>query len=197
MKKILALYSSVSGEHATSTQLVKEWLGQQSATAEIIERDLNADPVPHLGMQTLSGFATPEDQQTEAQAAGVALSNSLINEVKQADTLILGIPMYNFGIPSTLKAWIDHIARAGETFQYTAEGPQGLMTGKKAIVVFTSGGTHKNTPLDLQSPYIKLFLNFIGITEIEFIYAEGTALGEGAVETAKAAAQQQLALVTA
>lgn len=195
MKNILALYTSLSGDNATSTQLAKEWLAKQDA--KVVERDLAGNPLPHLDMTTFSGFMTPEDARNEAQAAGVALSDTLIGELKAADTLLISVPMYNLGIPSTLKAWIDHVARAGQTFQYTEEGPKGLLTDTKAVVVLTRGGQYKDTAFDVQVPYIKLFLGFVGITDVEFIFAEGIAMGEEAKESAVLTAKEKLATVAA
>ncbi len=112
------------------------------------------------------------------QAQVAAESDALVAELRAADVIVIGLPMYNFGVPSTLKAYFDHVARAGVTFRYTAQGPEGLLEGKKAYVVATRGGKYSGTPQDLQSAYVRQFLGFVGITEVEFVYAEGLALGD-------------------
>ncbi|TCS39791.1 FMN-dependent NADH-azoreductase [Reinekea marinisedimentorum] len=195
MKNILALYTSISGDNSLSTQLAKEWLAKQDA--KVIERDLATNPVPHLTMETFSGFMTPEEGRSESQQAQAALSDTLIKELKEADTLLISIPMYNFGIPSTLKSWIDYISRAGMTFQYSANGPEGLVKNTRAVVVLTRGGLYQGTEADVQAPFIKLVLGFIGITDVEFIYAEGVAMGEEAKQVAISSAKEKLTAVTA
>jgi FMN-dependent NADH-azoreductase len=127
----------------------------------------------------------------------VAESDALIEELRRADVLVLGLPMYNFGVPSTLRAYFDHVARAGVTFRYTPEGPVGLLTGKKAYVVATRGGRYAGTTADLQSAYVRQFLGFIGIREVEFIYAEGLALGAEQRERAIAAAEARIEALAA
>ena len=195
MKNILALYSSLSGDNAASTQLAKAWLSELDA--QVIERDLAAQAIPHLDSGTFTGFITPAEQHSAEQAEGVALSDQLIDELEQSDTLLISVPMYNLGIPSTLKAWIDHIARAGRTFRYTEQGPQGLLSGKKAVVIATRGGQYQGTEYDVQTPYLRQILAFIGITEVEFIYAEGLAMGEDAKAGALSQAKSQLAKLAA
>jgi FMN-dependent NADH-azoreductase len=122
----------------------------------------------------------------------VAYSDALIEELKSADTLVLGLPMYNFGIPSTLKAYFDHIARAGVTFRYTDKGAVGLLTGKRAVVFASRGGRYAGTPLDTQTGYVRDFLRFIGIEDVEFVYAEGLAMGEETKAAALAGARREL-----
>ncbi|MEW6446218.1 MAG: FMN-dependent NADH-azoreductase [Pseudomonadota bacterium] len=158
----------------------------------VVLRDLTARPVPHLDEPTLNAFSTPPEQRDASQREAVRLSDELIAEIQAADVIVMGVPMYNFGIPSTLKAYFDHIARAGITFQYTANGPQGLLTGKRAIVLAARGGIYSGTPKDTQSAYLRDFLAFIGITELEFVYAEGLAMGE---EQALRARQQAAARI--
>ena len=115
-----------------------------------------------------------------------------LHEQIDADVLVLGVPMYNFGAPSTLKAYFDRIARAGVTFRYTASGPEGLLTGKKAYIFATRGGLYAGTPLDSQTTYVRDFLGFLGITDVEFIYAEGLNMGEPSKQAALANAQERL-----
>lgn len=176
MKNILAIYSSLSGDNSVSNTLAKNWVSKQEG--QVVERDLSTHPVPHLDTPTMGAFFTPAENHTAEQTALMQLSEQLIRELEVADTLVIAVPMYNFGIPSTLKAWIDHVARAGKTFHYTAQGPEGLLTGKKAVIVTSRGGIYKETGFDNQAPFIKQVLNFIGISDVSFIYAEGTAMGD-------------------
>ena len=155
-------------------------------------RDLASEPVPHLDAARFMSFlAKPEDRSAE-QAAVVAFSDALIDELRRADVLVIGLPMYNLGVPSTLKSYFDHIARAGATFKYTETGPKGLLEGKKAYVFATRGGRYAGTPLDSQTDYVRIFLGFIGITDVEFIYAEGLNMGDEAKNNALASAQREL-----
>lgn len=171
---------------------VAQWLRQHPGN-RIITRDLTRAPIPHLGETTLTGFFTPTDQRSPEQQAAVQLSDELIAELKAADVLVLGVPMYNFGIPSTLKAWIDHVARAGVTFKYTENGPAGLLQGKKVYVLAARGGVYRGTPLDTQTAYLKNVLGFLGLTDVSVVYAEGLALGEAAKSRAEAAANEEIA----
>jgi FMN-dependent NADH-azoreductase len=135
---------------------------------------LVADPVPHLdGARAGAFFAKPEERTPE-QRAVIAYSDALIDELRRADVLVLGLPMYNFGVPSQLKAWFDHIARAGVTFKYTEKGAVGLLSGKKAYVFATRGGVYGDH--DAQTQFVRQFLGFIGIADVEFVYAEGLAI---------------------
>lgn len=127
----------------------------------------------------------------------VDFSDALIAELRQADTVVIGLPMYNFGVPSTLKAYFDHIARSGVTFQYTAEGPKGLLTGKKAYILAARGGRYAGTAKDSQTTYVRDFLGFIGITEVEFVYAEGLNMGDDSKNSALADAHKAVAELTA
>ncbi len=132
--------------------------------------------MPHLNGEQFSAFITPPEQRTDAQKVLASQSDDLVKEISEADTVVLALPMYNFGIPSQLKSYFDNLARAGMTFKYTATGPVGLLTGKKAIVLATRGGFYFGTDKDTQTKYVKDFLGFIGIAEVEFIYAEGLAI---------------------
>jgi len=156
----------------------------------VIRRDLARQPVPHLTAERFQAFLAKPEERTAAQASIVAESDALIDELTAADTIVIGLPMYNFGVPSTLKAYFDHVARAGVTFRYTETGPAGLLTGKKAYVLATRGGAHAGTPRDVETAYVRQFLAFLGITDIEFVYAESLALGdsEKRASLAKAAA---------
>jgi FMN-dependent NADH-azoreductase len=145
------------------------------ATVEL--RDLARDPHPVLDEAALSALFTPADQRTPEQSARVALDDALIAQLKRADVIVLGVPMYNFGVSVQIKSWIDAVARAGQTFRYTANGPEGLVTGKKVYVGLARGGIYRDTPADSQVPYLKGVLGLMGMTDVEFIYAEGVNMG--------------------
>ena len=174
---ILQIKSSVFNGNGQSSRLAEEFvalLREQHPEAELAQRDLVADPVPHLdGARAGAFFAKPEERTPE-QRAVTAYSDALIDELRGADVLVLGLPMYNFGVPSQLKAWFDHLARAGVTFKYTENGPVGLLTGKKAYVFAARGGVYGDN--DAQTQFVRQFLGFIGITDVEFVYAEGLAI---------------------
>jgi FMN-dependent NADH-azoreductase len=198
--KILQIKSSVFNGNGQSSRLANEFvalLQEQHPGAELVERDLVADPVPHLdGERVGAFFAKPEERSAE-QKAIVAYSDALIAELRRADVLVLGLPMYNFGVPSQLKAWFDHLARAGETFKYTEKGPVGLITGKKAYVFAARGGLYGDT--HSQSEFVRQFLGFIGISDVELVYAEGLAISPESRNNSLAAAQarsQRLAAQT-
>ena len=178
--------------NALADQFVGEWLTTH-AQDKLIKRDVGANPLPHLTEELIGAFFTPADQRTAEQAELVQRSDQLIAELQAADVLVLGVPMYNFGIPSTLKSYFDHIARAGVTFRYTANGPEGLVKGKKAYVLAARGGLYQGTPKDSQTAYLRDFLGFIGISDVEFVYAEGLNMGAEQHDQAQAAAQQRIA----
>ncbi|MCK6393777.1 NAD(P)H-dependent oxidoreductase [Zoogloea sp.] len=196
MTTLLKINASLFSTQGQSSQLAERFVAaRQAATPDlkVVTRDLAAEPVPHLdAARFLSFLAKPEERSAEQQAV-VAYSDALIEEVRQADEIVIGLPMYNFGVPSTLKAWFDHIARAGVTFRYTATGPEGLLTGKKVTVFAARGGLYAGTPKDSQTTYVRDFLAFIGITDVEFVYAEGLNLGEESKSAALAAAHGKLA----
>jgi FMN-dependent NADH-azoreductase len=179
MKTILQLNTSLNGEHGLSSRLASEFSAALAGAtgASVVVRDLARQPPPHLTAERVAAFATPAAERTLEQRRHVAESDALIEELRRAEVLAIGLPMYNFGVPSTLKAWIDHVARAGVTFRYTAQGPVGLLGGRKAYVFATRGGRYAGTDADLQTAYLRRFLGFIGIDDVEFIYAEGLALG--------------------
>lgn len=160
---------------------------------KVVKRDVGAEPLPHLNEDILGAFFTPAAERTVEQAAIAAKSEALIAELQQADILVLAVPMYNFGIPSTLKAYFDHVARAGITFRYTATGPEGLLKGKKAYILAARGGLYQGTPKDTQSAYLRDFLAFIGIEDVEFVYAEGLNMGGDHKSNAEAAAHVRIA----
>jgi FMN-dependent NADH-azoreductase len=198
MKTVLQISSSLFGEQGQSSQLssslTKRLLGPKD---RLIRRDLAAEPVPHLDAQRFAAFTTLEAERSEEQREVVAYSDALVDELRAADVIVLGLPMYNFGVPSSLKAYFDHVARAGETFRYTAQGPQGLLTGKKAYVMAARGGHYKGTAKDTETTYVRDFLAFIGIEDVEFVYAEGLAISPETKTTALEAANGSIALLAA
>lgn len=194
MHTILQINSSLFGETGQSSKLAAGFAVSLAAStgARLVVRDLTQDPVPHLTAERFAAFATPAAERTLDQQRHVAESDALIEELRAADTVVLGLPMYNFGVPSTLKAYFDHLARAGVTFRYTAEGPVGLLGGKRVYVFATRGGRHAGTATDMQTAFVRQFLGFIGLRDVEFIYAEGLALGPEQREQALAAATARI-----
>ncbi len=198
MATVLVLNSSATGEASVSRLLVQEAVARLAAEdpdLRVVTRDLGANPVPHLTLDSATALrgGTPAN---DAQAAALALSNALISELKAADVVVIGAPMYNFGIPSTLKAWFDYVLRAGQTFRYTEAGPEGLVTGKRAIVVESRGGLYSQGPaqvMDSQEPHLRTLLGFIGITNVAFVRAEKLAFGPQARDEALGIAQAELA----
>ena len=191
MKTILHLTSSIFGEGGQSSRLAKEFVAAQLG-ARVIERDLARDPVPHLDAGRFGAFLSKPEGRTPAQQQVLDESDALIAELRAADTIVLGLPMYNFGVPSQLKAWFDHVARAGATFKYTDKGSVGLLTGKQAYVFAARGGLYAGTPKDTQTAYVRDFLAFLGITDVKFVYAEGLAISEASKRESLAAARDAL-----
>ena len=183
MPHLLKLDVSPRGDHSVSrrlgTQFLTEWQKNHPG-AQITTRDLAANDIPYLDVQWIQGAYTPPDQHTEQHKAALKISDELIAELTAADHLLITTPMYNFAIPAVLKAWIDHVVRAGKAFKVTPEGAYvGLLTGKKATVIIASSGSYPaGTPYeayDQESPYIRHILGFIGITDVTFIRAGGTS----------------------
>ncbi|WP_280152590.1 FMN-dependent NADH-azoreductase [Piscinibacter sp. XHJ-5] len=192
---ILQLNSSARAENSQSSRLATSIVERVRAAhpdATLTVRDLSRTPHPALDEAALGALFTPAGQRTPEQQARVALDDALIAELMAADVIVLGVPMYNFGVPVQLKHWIDAVARAGVTFRYTDTGPVGLVQGKKVYVALTRGGLYRNTPADSQTPYLKTFLAFIGMTDVQFIFAEGLAMGPEAEQKALASAQSQI-----
>jgi len=186
----------VNGQGSLSTLLANEVsasLHAQHPGARLVLRNLSAQPHPTLDEATLQALFTPAQARTPAQAERVALDDALIAELQAADVLVLAAPMYNFGITSLLKHWIDAVARAKVTFEYTATGPRGLLTGKRVIVLLTRGGIHRDTPADTVVPYLRNVLGFLGMTDLQFVYAEGLAMGPEAEAAGLASARAQIA----
>ena len=179
MRNILQINTSLYSEDGQSSKLARTFVQAwklRHPEDHIIVRDLAKYPIPHLTAARFGAFNTLAEKRTPEQQAIVVESDALIAELKQADVLVLGLPMYNFGIPSTLKAWFDHIARVGVTFRYTANGPEGLLHGKKAYVLAARGGFYQGTARDSQSGHVKSFLGLLGINDVEFVYAEGLSI---------------------
>ncbi len=169
---------ATDAEGSVSTRLANELtagLRAASPAATVTVRDLNVTPQPVLDEAALGALFTPVSQRTPEQAARVALDDALIAELQAADTIVIGVPMYNFNVTAQFKNWIDAVARAGVTFKYTEQGPVGLVTGKKVYIVTSRGGIHRNQPSDQMTPYLRTVLAFLGMTDVEFVYAEGMA----------------------
>lgn len=189
---ILELKSSIYLDGGQSTVLADEFVARRTAAdpmTSVLVRDLARHPIPHIDAERFKAFGTAEPARDSAQQQIVDFSDTLIEELRRADLIVIGLPMYNFGIPSTLKAYFDHIARVGQTFKYTDKGPVGLLVGKRAVIFATRGGLYHGTPLDTQTAYIRAFLGFLGITDIEFVYAEGLAMGDASRQVSLAKAR--------
>lgn len=198
--KILQINASARREGANSTKLANTVVERLQAThpgATLTLRDLAATPVSILDEAALGALFTPADQRSASQAALVAEYDALIAEVMAHDVLVLGVPMYNFGVPVQLKAWLDAIARAGVTFRYTESGPEGLVKGKTVYIALARGGLYRDQPHDSQVPYLKTVLGFLGLTDLRFIYAEGLNMGPEAAAKGFAQAEADLAAALA
>ena len=198
MNRILYLRSSLFGHDSVSNQLADEFLEGLKARnpgARVTTLDLAKDPLPHLGSEEFRAWAVPDEQRSPAQQEVAALSDQLIDALFAHDTLVLAVPMYNLGIPSTLKAWIDRVARAGKTFRYTAEGPKGLVTNVRAYLFFARGGVYRETSLDTQTGHLRAVLGLMGITDVETVYAEGLAMGDKARSASLAEARSAISML--
>jgi FMN-dependent NADH-azoreductase len=192
---ILQINSSARPDASHSTRLasrIVERLLDADPSVSLTVRDLGREPHPVLDETALGALFTPADKRTEEQAARVALDDVLIDQIKAADIVVLGVPMYNFGVPVQLKNWIDAISRAGVTFRYTEKGPEGLLKGKKVYVALARGGKYRNTPADTQVPYLQTVFSFLGMTDVQFVYAEGLSMGPDAEQTGIASAHEQI-----
>jgi FMN-dependent NADH-azoreductase len=180
MTTLLQINASLNNDNGQSSQLANQFVAafhKRRPEAKIVVRDVaSVEPVPHLDAERFGAFITKPEERTAAQRSVVVYSDILINELKQADVIVLGLPMYNFGVPSQLKAYFDHVARAGVTFKYTEKGPVGQLTGKKVYVFAARGGLYAGTPMDTQTSYVRDFLRFLGMIDVEFVYAEGLAI---------------------
>ena len=195
MSKVLVLKSSILADYSQSSLLADHYAASATAKGDTVTvRDLAANPVPVLDGELVGALRPSDAALTERQQQALTLSDQLIAELQAHDIIVIAAPMYNFNISTQLKTYFDLIARAGVTFRYTETGPEGLVVGKKAVVLSTRGGIHKDTPTDLVTPYLALFLGFIGITDVQTILAEGIAYGPEvatkAIEDAKAQIDQ-------
>lgn len=203
MATVLHINSSVRNGASLTRQLGGEFIAkwEQSHPSDVVvTRDLAAAPLPHLTEQMVGAYFTPPEQRNAEQAHAIKLSDTLVDELLAADTVVIGAPMYNFSVPSGLKAWIDHIARVGRTFKYGANGPEGLVTGKKVYVIVASGGVYTEGPAaayDHVASYLRAALGFLGMTDVTFIFAEGVSKGEEAVTAAIAKARAGIDAVAA
>lgn len=197
MKNILLIQSSPRGGESFSqkvAQSIVDGFKKHHPNVQVTMRDLARNPPPHVGPAFVGGLFTGQEQRTQEQTKALALSDVLIDEVAAADIVVFAVPMHNFGPPSTLKAWIDHVVRAGRTFAYSNNGPEGLLKGKRAILVLARGGVYSEgpaRPFDFQEPYLRTILGFIGITDIEVVRVEGVAVGAIGAEKALASAMVQ------
>jgi len=198
MKTLLHIKSSLFADHGQSTQLadqfITQWL-EKNPNGQVVSRDLVKEPLPHLDADLIAALMSEPAQRNEQQQAVVALSDSLIDELQQADLVLIGVPMYNFGVPSQMKTWLDLLARAGVTFRYTETGPVGLLQDKPVVLLATRGGLYKEAGMDHQIPFLKQFLGFVGLNSVEVIYAEGLNMGDGVKEQALTAAREQIVLL--
>jgi FMN-dependent NADH-azoreductase len=201
MSQVLLVTSSPRGAASHSSRIARQ-LADQLASGDsqstVVARDLFREPLPHIGEDFVTALGTPPEQRIAAQSAAVALSDKLIAEVFAADTIIIASGMINFGVSSTLKAYIDNLLRAGVTFRYTANGPEGLVKGKKAYIVQASGGIYSEGPAkaaNFQDTYLKHVLGFIGITDVEVIHIEGIAFGPEAAEKALSGAAGRVSAI--
>ncbi|WP_420371788.1 FMN-dependent NADH-azoreductase [Klebsiella pneumoniae] len=200
MSKVLVLKSSILAGYSQSGQLsdyfVEQWQEKHPGD-EITVRDLAANPIPVLDGELVGALRPSDAPLTPRQQEALALSDELIAELKGNDVIVIAAPMYNFNIPTQLKNYFDLVARAGVTFRYTEKWPEGLVTGKRAVVVTSRGGIHKDTPTDLVTPYLSTFLGFIGITDVNFVFAEGIAYGPEVAAKAQSDAKAAIDSVVA
>lgn len=193
MSKVLVLKSSILAGYSQSSQLADFYIEQAKAQGkEVTVRDLAANPIPVLDGELVGAMRPSDTPLSPRQQEALDLSDELIAELQAHDEVVIAAPMYNFNIPTQLKNYFDLIARAGVTFRYTEAGPEGLAKGKTAVVISSRGGIHKDTPTDLLTPYVKLFLGFIGITDVEFVFAEGIAYGPEVASKATAEAKDAI-----
>ena len=194
MTTLLHIKSSLFGDDGKSnllaTEFIEQWKNKQK-DGQVIIRDVISNSTSHLDASILTAFMTPEAERTADQQVITNHSDTLINEIREADLIVIGVPMYNFGIPSQMKAYLDHVARAGITFKYTDTGPVGLLEDKPVYLFATRGGMYRDSGIDFQVPFMTQFLNFIGLSSIDTIYAEGLNMGSVA-ETSLAAAKTQI-----
>jgi FMN-dependent NADH-azoreductase len=194
MSTLLLVQTSLYGAQGASSQLAERFVAdwrKRNPGGRVIVRDLAEDPVPHLTAERFQAVSTALENRTPAQQEAVEYSDALIDELRSADTVVFAVPMYNFSVPSTLRAYFDHVARAGVTFRYTNTGPEGLLKGRRTYVFLTRGGIYPEAA-DTQTPYLRQFLGLIGLTP-EFVHAEGLALGAESRQKSLVAASERVA----
>ncbi|WP_251977297.1 FMN-dependent NADH-azoreductase [Salinicola avicenniae] len=191
--RILLITSSLFGENGQSSTLAATF---KAALAErdvqLIERDVIAEPLPHLTGPEMASWMTAPAERSAEQETLAALSDTLLAEVEASDLVVLAVPLYNLGIPSQLKAWFDRILRAGKTFQYTENGPVGLLEGKSGLILAARGGMYAGTELDSQTPHLRHMLGLIGINDVQAIYAEGLNMGDARKQASMDEAKQAI-----
>ncbi|WP_339770680.1 NAD(P)H-dependent oxidoreductase [uncultured Paraglaciecola sp.] len=180
MKNLLLLNASLQGDRGNSSKLaaqfVEKW--QEGEAIHVVKVDLNDLNLPHLSAQEMQTWSMVSDNMSPEQVKLAAYSNDLLAQLERSDAIVIGMPMYNFTVPTTFKAWIDRIARAGRTFSYTSEGPKGHLVGKTVYVMAARGGIYQGTENDTQTPYLRLVLGLLGITDVHFVYLEGLNMGD-------------------
>lgn len=195
MATLLHIRSSIFGDNGQSAALATDFITQwkeNNENAEVITRDLIADPLPQLDADLIAALMSDAENRTGAQQENVDLADRLLAEIQSADQLVIAVPMYNFGIPSQLKAWFDLLARNGVTFKYTEQGPVGLLQDKPVVLIATRGGQYREGGQDFQIPFVKQFLGFIGIKNVKAVYAEGLNMGDSIRDQSLAAAQAEI-----
>ncbi|MDY7114811.1 NAD(P)H-dependent oxidoreductase [Halomonas sp. SSL-5] len=192
--RALVITASILAENGQSKGLAEHFTAQAESRdgLAVTHRDLVAEELPHLGLAELGSWQVAAEERSAEQRELAARSDDLIAELRAHDVVVLAVPMYNLGIPSQLKAWFDRVMRAGETFRYTENGPQGLVEGKRALILAARGGQYAGTEKDTQTPHLKLMLGMMGITEVDTVFAEGLNMGEGHREAALKEARQAI-----
>jgi FMN-dependent NADH-azoreductase len=200
---LLLVSSSLFGDASQSRTIAQDFVDRWTRThpgTKLVHRALSAGSIPHLTLATFKAASTPADKRNAAESETAALADALIGELEAADVIVIAAPMYNLSIPSTLKAWIDHVARRGRTFRYSENGPEGLLKGKRVFVLVARGGVYsKGAPaaaFDFQEPYLRTALGFLGLTDVTFVYLEGLAMGPEAANTNRGKALAEIDRLT-
>lgn len=200
MRRILVLKSSILAGYSQSNSLIDyftERLALKNTGDTVTVRDLAAAPIPVLDGEIVGAFRPSDAPLTPRQHSALTLSDALVEELNSHDLIVIAAPMYNFSIPTQLKNYFDFIARAGVTFRYTESGPEGLIKGKKVVVLTPRGGMHKNSASDVVTPHLTQFLGFIGLTDITFIYEEGIGYGPEVASKARQQSKSEIDLFLA
>ncbi|ABC63771.1 FMN-dependent NADH-azoreductase [Erythrobacter litoralis] len=191
MSTILHITASIRGDESISRALSSKLVERLSGTdTKVITRDLSQNDIPYVDADRFAANLSPYTERSPEQQELAAIADTLIEELQAADTIVLGVPIYNFSVPATVKAWADTVARAGTTFEYTPTGPKGKLDGKKAYITVASGGTPVGSEVDFMSPWLKFFLGFLGISEVEVVATADGIMGEGGEEKIASAHKQ-------